>query len=120
MARWTARMLTSLAVAVACSLGATALPVGPAASGHAERAAAARPAVADAPADHASPASRLAAPTPRSDASVDVAATTDASAPPAGSSVPAIARPVVVPVTRHRALVGLAPATLGSRAPPAG
>ncbi|MFE9692522.1 hypothetical protein [Micromonospora sp. NPDC005806] len=125
VARWTARMLASLAVVVACSLGAATLPVGgaaPAASGPVDAAAVrtgspdlalgfawsatgSSDAVTGAPARAGAGAS-----------DPDPAAAADRQFVPA----PAAPRPAgIVPGERHPVLVGLLPATVGSRAPPA-
>ncbi|MEH0822362.1 MULTISPECIES: hypothetical protein [unclassified Micromonospora] len=101
VARWTARMLASLAVVVACSFGAATLPAGVAAAAPA-------PAVAASayPVTGASTAARP---------EVDRVAERPAS--PAG--VPAPARRATVPAVAEPVPAGRAAAPAGPRAPPA-
>ncbi|RZU74528.1 hypothetical protein EV384_3000 [Micromonospora kangleipakensis] len=61
VARWTARMLASLAVVVACSLGAATLPVGAAAAAQAAPVEAFTPAAPEASRSAAAPALRVGA-----------------------------------------------------------
>ncbi len=128
-------MLTSLAVAVACSLGAAALPVGAAAAAQAAPTAAVDPAAVTA-FPSAGPALRTnldalgvprrGLPTAAGHAAA-VSAASGTSAPQlAGPGQPAEAPAVVpprrgsvVPVLDRHAPVGRTPAALGSRAPPA-
>ncbi|MCW3815026.1 hypothetical protein ONA91_11215 [Micromonospora sp. DR5-3] len=170
MARWTARMLASLAVVVACSLGAATLPLGPAATAHAasptvavDRAALdagqlgdvrstgvdrtlralirwsdrAAHAVARAGAGSSGPAARIGTGSPEAagwtasgsaeaDSAVAAgpvatraAAAGDRQVGPVDVLDPMVRGVVVAPSDRHRVLVGLVPATVGSRAPPA-
>ncbi|OKI45231.1 hypothetical protein [Micromonospora sp. CB01531] len=154
VARWTARMLASLAVVVACSLGAATLPLGPAAAAHAAPAAiavdtatlraghlggtesagadptlralirwsgGAADAVVRAGTGAPGPAARIgtgsAAAAGWTSSGADAAA--DRQAVPVGAPDSLVRGVVVAPVDRHRVLVGLVPATVGSRAPPA-
>lgn len=116
VARWTVRMLTSLALVIACSLGAAALPDGTGGPDWAAPATGAAPSVSG---DRSGPDRALAARAGSGSAEVDVAGVVDRSVPSAGSFPPAaVPRAAVVPAGRQHALVGLTPATLGSRAPP--
>ncbi|MCX4473432.1 hypothetical protein OOK41_24520 [Micromonospora sp. NBC_01655] len=116
VARWTARMLTSLAVAVAFSLGAGSLsfdavsPAGAAAAGvpAAAWSPAGSPPVLGAPDPGPVGPGRAAVDTPAAPAHTDAVP-----AGPAGWSV-------VHPAPAHRMPLGPAPATAGSRAPPRG
>lgn len=122
-------MLTSLAVVVACSLGAATLSVDDAGPGRAAPAG-----VTSASGEwttRVAGADRAAYGILRSAGSglaPTVGAASGSSRPdvvvavdpvPSAGIVPAMPQPAqVVPAARHRALVGLAPAALGSRAPP--
>ncbi|SCL48550.1 hypothetical protein GA0070604_1725 [Micromonospora eburnea] len=160
-------MLASLAVLVACSLGATALPLGPAAAAQAaprfavdpagaltlrtgaavsapvsvtrlapragaagwsgadqarvaDRAGADRIRVADrAGVDHDGAVDRVGGGVDRARAT-DRAGSAERQVAPVGVPDPVVPRrAVAVPVDRQSVLVGLVPATVGSRAPPA-
>lgn len=127
VARWTVRMLTSLTVVVACSLGAAALSVdnaGPdwaapagVTSGSGEWTVAGADRATHGILRSAGSDSARAAGAGSGSTRPDVVVAVD-SVPSAGL-VLATPQPLeVVPAARHRALAGLTPATLGSRAPP--
>lgn len=115
VARWTVRMLTSLALVIACSLGAAALPGGTPGPDRTAPATGAAPAVFGERAG-----AERAIGVRAGSGSADVAGgVVERSVPSARSFPPAAApRAAVVPAGRQHALVGLTPATLGSRAPP--
>ncbi|MGR6318374.1 hypothetical protein Q2K19_00930 [Micromonospora soli] len=128
VARWTARMLASLAVVVACSLGAATLPVGVAAQAAAAQAApgpvdtwtvrAGSPdrALGFVPTGSPDTVTGAAARAGAATADVDPGTAADRPVVPA----PAAPRPAgVAPPERYPLPVGLVPATVGSRAPPA-
>ncbi len=122
-------MLARLAVAVACSLGAAALPVGAAAAAHGAPVADVTFAVPGSSWSTTPPAlvgaraaseSDAAGPALTGSAALDLVTGTGQPALPVGiASPPAAPRTAVVPVSGERAPVGLTPAALGSRAPPA-
>ncbi|MEU8262536.1 hypothetical protein AB0C02_18120 [Micromonospora sp. NPDC048999] len=141
VARWTARMLASLAVVVSCSLGAAAVPLGPAVAAQA----AANTLAVDPPTLRAA---RPGSPEPGSarrvlirwsDSAAEAAGPaasgavvgSDARAGQQGPGFGAVGIPVgvpdpaarrgveVAPVDRQPVLTGLLPAAVGSRAPPA-
>ncbi|MEU3453774.1 hypothetical protein ABZ671_09245 [Micromonospora sp. NPDC006766] len=145
VARWTARMLASLAVVVSCSIGAATVPIGPAVAAHA---AAHTLAVDTSPlraAHLGTPAPGSAGPGRRvlirwTDSAAEVAGPagtaasgvmrSDARGRQWGSGSDAVGIPVVVPDSAARRVVvvtpvagpvlaGLVPAAVGSRAPPA-
>ncbi|MFF3866391.1 hypothetical protein [Micromonospora sp. NPDC001898] len=118
VARWTARMLTSLAVAVAFSLGAGSLSFDPApptdaAGGSAAWSPPGSPAGLGLSDPDPGPAAGMRAVDPGRAA---------AAAPAHPGVVPAalVGRSVVDPAPAHRMPVGPAPTTAGSRAPPRG
>ncbi|MEU4477500.1 hypothetical protein AB0F68_05415 [Micromonospora sp. NPDC023966] len=111
VARWTARMLASLAVLVACSFGAATLPIGGAATAPVAPTVAASVDGLALRAVAVEAAPRIL----RDDEAVDRPAVS------AGGlgSVGAL-RAMTRPADRPLVLAGLVPATVGSRAPPAG
>ncbi len=149
VARWTARMLASLAVVVACSFGATTLPLSPAATAsvaaptpagyapapralhpsgpepgaHGARAASgfdrARPVDREMVQGGLSQADRAGVPVGEPGQAVAVPVDRQ---PGQAVAVPVDRQPgraVAVPVDRQRVLVGLVPSAVGPRAPPA-
>ncbi|WP_157744625.1 hypothetical protein [Micromonospora viridifaciens] len=110
MARWVARLLASLAVVVACSLGAATLPLGPATAAQA---------VAPTPAADTSTLRAGHLRGPESGANRQVVQPDLDHAERVGLPVGGPGRAVAVPVDRQRVLVGLPPAAVGPRAPPA-
>ncbi|MEU0154532.1 hypothetical protein [Micromonospora fulviviridis] len=121
MARWVARTLASLAVLVACSFGAAALPVGGAAT-----APVAAPGVAPVEGLALRTADQgLRDGTDRTSAVAGAGqdlrgGAADRQAVLSGGPGPVAAtRAVVRPADRPLVLTGLVPATVGSRAPPA-
>ncbi|MFJ1541455.1 hypothetical protein ACIODS_23155 [Micromonospora chalcea] len=97
VARWTARMLASLAVVVACSFGAATLPAG------------AAPAAAAGPAYVSTPA----APRPEPDRAAE------RQARPAGAPAPASRATDTLPAGPQPVPAGRITAPVGLRAPPA-
>ncbi|MFJ5542247.1 hypothetical protein [Micromonospora chalcea] len=107
VARWTARMLASLAVVVACSFGAATLPAG------------ATPAAAAGPAYVSTPA----APRPEPDRAAERQARPDRAAErqarPDGAPAPASRATDTLPAGPQPAPAGRITAPVGLRAPPA-
>ncbi|WP_262283631.1 hypothetical protein [Micromonospora sp. MA102] len=119
VARWTARTLATLAVLVACSFGAATLPLGGPATAPVAATVVASAEGLPLRADAAGQLRAAADPATAGTGQDVRGEAVDAPALPAGQPWPAAPAAVTRAAGRSLALTGLAPATVGSRAPPA-